>query len=240
MSPEEQNFYRTLVDSVARGYRGAGRAAYHFARGKLRHDPVFAAILSRGFLSRRARVADLGCGQALLLTILLEARTRYEQGQWPVHWAPPPQLEVLTGIDLSPNAVRAGKIALGERASMRLGDVRTAELPSADAIVMVDVLHYLEAREQEAVLARARRVLSPGGVLLIRVGDAEAKLRFAITKVTDQVATAFRTGAWPRMHCRPLLDWRRLLERFDLQVRAEPMSAGTPYSNVLLIATAPP
>jgi hypothetical protein len=48
---------------------------------------------------------------------------------------------VLTGIDLNPNAVRAGKIALGERASVRLGDVRTAELPSADAIVMVDVLH---------------------------------------------------------------------------------------------------
>jgi hypothetical protein len=76
-------------------------------------------------------------------------------------------------------------------------------------------------------------------VLLIRVGDAEAKLRFAITKVTDQIATAFRTGAWPRMHCRPLGEWRRLLERFDLHIRAEPMSAGTPYSNVLLIAAAP-
>src|SRR4051812_39337886 len=107
MSPEEQSFYRTLVDSVARRYRGAGRAAYYFARGKLRHDPVFAAILSRGFLAKRARLADLGCGQALLLALLLEARTQHEHGQWPASWAPPPGLEMLTGIDLSPKAVQA-------------------------------------------------------------------------------------------------------------------------------------
>ena len=48
---------RELVNSASKPYRACGRFAYHFARGKLRQDPVFAAILSRGLLSGRARRA---------------------------------------------------------------------------------------------------------------------------------------------------------------------------------------
>ena len=41
------------------------------AGGKLRGDPVYAALLAQGLLAGRARVLDLGCGQGLLAAWLL-------------------------------------------------------------------------------------------------------------------------------------------------------------------------
>ena len=52
----------SLIDYASRPYRGAGRFAYNFARGKLRADPVFRALLERGLLQGRTRILDLGCG----------------------------------------------------------------------------------------------------------------------------------------------------------------------------------
>ena len=63
-----------LIDSASAYYRGAGRFAWHWARGKLGGDPAFATILARGLLSGRSRILDLGCGQALLAAWLLAAR----------------------------------------------------------------------------------------------------------------------------------------------------------------------
>ena len=37
--------WRRLLDRASAPYRGAGRFAWHFARGKLGHDPVFRHLL---------------------------------------------------------------------------------------------------------------------------------------------------------------------------------------------------
>ena len=55
-----------LIDRASERYRNAGVFAYNFARGKLRGDPVFRALLERGMLLGRGRILDLGCGQGLL------------------------------------------------------------------------------------------------------------------------------------------------------------------------------
>ena len=62
-----------LLDAACEPYRSAGRFAYHFARAKLRTDPVYRAILELGLLLGRARVLDLGCGQGLLAAWLRAA-----------------------------------------------------------------------------------------------------------------------------------------------------------------------
>ena len=68
----------------ARPYRRAGRFAWHFARGKLRWDPVFRHLLARGLIAPRARVLDIGCGQGLLASLLEAARrTQARRGRWP-------------------------------------------------------------------------------------------------------------------------------------------------------------
>ena len=80
-----------LLDAACEPYRNAGRFAYYFARGKLRADPVYRAILELGLLLGRARVLDLGCGQGLLAAWLRAAERCYERGSWPRAWPPAPQ-----------------------------------------------------------------------------------------------------------------------------------------------------
>ena len=52
------------------------------------------------------------------------------------------------------------------------GDIRDADFPPADAVVLVDVLHYLDYTAQERVLRRVRAALLPHGLLLLRIADA--------------------------------------------------------------------
>ncbi len=72
-----------LLDQACEPYRQAGRIAYHLARGKLRGDPVFRAILELGLLRGYPRILDLGCGQGLLAAWLRAAAHCYERGTWP-------------------------------------------------------------------------------------------------------------------------------------------------------------
>ena len=62
----------SLVDAASQPYRATSRWAYHWARGKLGHDPVFCGMLSRGDLPASARVVDIGCGQGLEGLLRLE------------------------------------------------------------------------------------------------------------------------------------------------------------------------
>lgn len=229
---------RTILDSIAADaagfYTPAGRFALYFARGKLGHDPVFAAILERALVPDRARLVDLGCGQGVLAAWLLAARAHYEQGRWPREWPAPPRLGTVLGLDLRAEAIRRARIALGPRARFEVGDIRRAPLPPSDAIALLDVLHYLPPADQEALLAACARALDPGGVLIARIADAGAGLRYHLTTLGDRAVTILRGTLWPRLYCRRLADWTAALERAGFRVGAAPMSAGTPFANVML------
>src|ERR1700682_3535943 len=77
-----------------------------------------------------------------------------------------------------------------------------------------------------------------GGVLLLRVGDAGAGLRFHFTQWVDQAVMLTRGQGLVALHCRSIEQWRGLLGECGFHSRAEPMSHGTPFANVLLIALA--
>jgi SAM-dependent methyltransferase len=235
MTPPECAALEAIVAAAARAYAPAGRTPMRFARGKLRHDPVFRAILARGLIRDGARLVDLGCGQGVLPAFLVAARSRYERDEWPADWPPPPRLASALGVDLRGRALTAARVAIGDRAQFVCGDVRDAALPACDAITILDVLHYLPVPDQDGVLERCAAALAPGGVLLARVGDADAGLRALVTRVADQAITLVR-GGFPRFHTRGLAAWIAAVERAGFAVEAVPMSAGTPFANVLLVA----
>jgi SAM-dependent methyltransferase len=234
--PCTETAFDSIVAAAARFYAPAGRGARHFAHGKLRHDPAFAAILERGLVPDGARLVDLGCGQGVLAALLLAARAAFEQGRWPAQWPAPPRLAAALGVDLRGRAIRAARIALGDRARFEVGDARRVALPVCDAIVLLDVLHYLPAADQERLLAGCARALDPRGVLIARVADAGAGLRFAVTLAGDALVTMARGTWWPRFHCRRLGEWVGAFEHAGFRVETAPMSAGTPFANVLLVA----
>jgi len=81
-----------------------------------------------------------------------------------------------------------------------------------------------------------RDALVPGGVLLLRVGDASAGLPFRISNWVDFLVTTLRGHRLTRLHCRPLKEWQRVLASLGFTVQAQPMSQGTPFANVMLVA----
>ena len=231
----------SLVESASSYYRGAGRFAWHFARGKLHGDPVYAALLSQGLLGHGPRILDLGCGQGLLAAWLLAAGALHERklaADWPASWPAPPPLGQYFGIDADPREVARGHRAFAQVPLIRIvqGDITHVDYPAADAVVILDVLHYIDYRSQEAVLARVRGTLVPGGKLLLRVGDAAGGARFALSQAVDAAVVLLRQHRWARLWARPLSEWRALLARFGFAVRALPMSQGTPFANFLLVA----
>jgi len=234
---EADAFRSSLLDAASEPYRSAGSFAWHFARGKLGGDPAFTGLLERGLIPDGGRLLDLGCGQGLLASWLLAARAQFDVGNWPATWSAPPRLATIAGIELMSCDVERARAALGESAGFIAGDIRSTEFGRADAIVILDVLHYIGFAEQDAVLRRVRDALQPSGALLLRVGDAGAGWRFRWSNWVDHVVMFVRGHGYVRLCCRRVSDWREALGALGFRVEAIPMSAGTPFANVLLVAT---
>jgi SAM-dependent methyltransferase len=229
------------VDAASECYRDSGRFARHFARGKLGGDPVFATILAQGLLDGCAQILDLGCGQGLLAAWLFAARAVYQTpGAWPQGWPAPPHLDRYTGVEINAHEAARARAAGARLGAMRClivqGDVRHVDYEEADAIVILDVLHYMDRASQEGVLARARSVLAPGGRLLLRVGDAAGGVGFAASQVVDTVVALARHHRLIRLHCRPLHEWLGVLARAGFRAGAVAGNRGAAFSNVVLLA----
>ncbi len=227
-----------LLDAACEPYRNAGHFAYYFARGKLRTDPVYRAILESGLLLGRTSVLDLGCGQGLLAAWLRAAERCYESGSWPRTWPPAPRVLSTRGIDLMAREVERARSALGPALNISQADIRSAAFGAVDAVVILDVLHYLTPQAQLEVLQRVRAALPVRGLLLLRVGDAGGGMRFRYGQWSDKLVLLLRGRTVVTQHCRSVAQWRVLLRDCGFDTEVTPMSQGTPFANVLLIAHA--
>jgi len=223
-----------FLDHICAPYLKAGKFAWHFSRGKLNHDPVFAHILQADYIPHRANVLDIGCGQGLLAAILCGVDDyAHKQGdQWPNIRA-----VSIRGIELMPKDVIRAQQALqpfGRRIQIIQGDMCQIDFGTADVVVILDVLHYVPHIAQDDVLKRVYACLPVDGKLLLRVGDAAAGLPFKFSNWVDAIVFTVRGHKAARVYCRPLTEWKEKLEDIGFKVTAIPMHKGTPFANILL------
>ena len=229
-------FFKRLARAAANRYEPADRFARFFGYGKLTGDPAFRHLLESGLLPPGGSVLDLGCGQGVLEALLLAAREAHAKGDWPAEWPAPPNPRAMRGIDLVERDVRRARVAADGRAQFITGDIRDTDFGRADAVVILDVLHYIDFDEQDAVLQRVRAALHEGGALLLRVANRSSDWRYRYTVAIDRIVMALRGHRLPRLWNRTIPEWVQKLEALGFAVEKRPMSAGTPFANVLLVA----
>ncbi|MGZ6764434.1 MAG: class I SAM-dependent methyltransferase [Nocardioides sp.] len=139
------------------------------------------------------RVLDVGCGSGPLAAAMVERGAR------------------VTGVDASAAMLDLARERLGEAVDLHVADL-AEPLPLADAayddVVASLVLHYLE--DWSGPLAELRRVLKPGGRLLVSVNHPSAyaivypeKDYFAVTRYAEDYTFDGRV-TWLTFWHRPL------------------------------------
>jgi uncharacterized protein (DUF2062 family)/trans-aconitate methyltransferase len=235
----QSSLWKRLIDSASRPYLECGIFHWEFVRGKLGRDPLYRSLFQSGCLPRSGLLVDLGCGRGIVPAAIAAARALDREGHWDPSWPEPPHDLAITGVDSRGDVVRVAREAIGHAAQIDLAQLERYRPPPCEAILLFDVLHYLPASEQEALLERAIDALRPGGILVLREPDAERGLRFVLTRMAERLAALARRH-WRQRFCyRGKSAWRALLERHGLEVVATPMWAGTPYGNVMIEARRP-
>lgn len=97
------------------------------------------------------RVLDVGCGTGALLDQILS--------RWPG--------KTCAGVDLSPSMAAEARKKLGDRAQILQGDAEALPFPNGrfQTVLCCDSFHHYP--HPETALKEIRRVLEPGGVLLL-------------------------------------------------------------------------
>lgn len=218
--------FDNIVEAATRRYAPMGRFEAGWARGKMRADPIFRALLDRGLAEARS-VTDLGCGRGYLLTLLLETRGGSESAR-------------LAGVELAPRAVEVARRACGDGARIEEADLAEASPAPADAVALIDVLHYLPLEAQDRLLEIVARSLPPAGRLYVREADAGRGAAFQAVRLTERLRALGRGEGFRPFRYRRAADLSRRLESLGLAVSVHPMGAGTPFANVLLEARSAP
>jgi 2-polyprenyl-3-methyl-5-hydroxy-6-metoxy-1,4-benzoquinol methylase len=198
------------------------RSTYHYVVSKLRRDPATRAVADLGPLGD---VIDLGCGRGHLALYLLERGVA----------------KSVRAFDWDEEKIalaqRAGK---GLEASFSALDVRKAAADPADTVLLIDVLHYLAPEAQDALLLRAAALVKPGGRLVIRDATAGAGWRSAFTLFVEWISMRVRFNLGERIALRHMEnDVVPVLEKKGLACTVTPCWQGTPFANVLLVASRP-
>ncbi|MBC7451302.1 MAG: MMPL family transporter, partial [Cytophagales bacterium] len=126
-------------------------------------------------IPKSGKIYDLGCGYGFLdyfLSLASSDRT-------------------IIGVDYDQDkiAVANHSYLKNERLSFYDNDVMNVSVEGADAVVILDVLHYLPEHSQDALIRTSFEGLNTGGVLIIRDGDSSKTSRHNGTKLTEFFST---------------------------------------------------
>jgi uncharacterized protein (DUF2062 family)/2-polyprenyl-3-methyl-5-hydroxy-6-metoxy-1,4-benzoquinol methylase len=237
---ERDPAWSALVEATALRYGQGSPFDWEFVRGKLRGDPVYRALLDRLAGFRGGRLVDLGCGRGIALALLHTARARAGTATGDLE---------LIGIEGRPRIAGIADAALQGVARIEVADLAAYEPPPADRVLLIDVLHYLDAEAQESLVRRVLRTLAPGGAVYLREADKGSGMRFVMTRAGERLASLLRGRVRQRFHYRSAAEWMRLFETAGetgegraaggLRVSCVPAREGTPFGNVLIEAARP-
>jgi len=219
---KKDNLRPARVDKkeVFRLFRGAGPTAQAYLRVKFRICPLLRA---EAYVPDRGDLVDLGCGNGLFPAILkLGAPARR-----------------ILGLDLDPRKIAVARQALAGVPGLdfTLGDVLAFDYPPADIYTLIDVLYLLPFEAQDAVLAKCRAALRPGGTLVIKEMDKKPRWKYLWNSVQETVAVkiiGFTLGR--AFHFRGREETLARLRTLGFEASAVRLDRGYGYPHILYLA----
>jgi 2-polyprenyl-3-methyl-5-hydroxy-6-metoxy-1,4-benzoquinol methylase len=208
----------TPADRAADRFRNS-RFLHGYARGKIRWDPAYPAVAEK-LRGSEFPLLDIGCGVGLLAAYLRESGC-----EQPILGIEPDAQKIRTALD----QVAAAYPSL----DFRVGDARSLPDFSGD-IVMLDVLHYMDAEAQHAVLEQIASRISPGGRALIRTTFRDGSWRYYATLAEEAFV---RLSGWirgGRCHFPTGEEICRAFQGPQWQVAISPMWGHTPFNSHLV------
>jgi 2-polyprenyl-3-methyl-5-hydroxy-6-metoxy-1,4-benzoquinol methylase len=189
---------------------------YYYAMGKIALDPAYPAV-AKTLGNSTLPLLDLGCGIGLLAAYLRASG----------HRAP------IVGWDVDEKKIEVAKTILPESGtSFRTGDALDFSEHRGD-VVMLDVLHYFNDKDQEQLLTKIAASIAPQGVALIRLALNEPSWRFTVTRAEEWFVHFIR---WIPMQGGnfPTRDEVSLpFAKEGLEVEVRPMWGWTPFNSHL-------
>lgn len=226
-TPPPTGMPRERARAIARAFlpvrRWGNRYDYHYVQAKLRTDPLYAGVLAT-LHGTPWPVLDLGCGLGLL------AHALRAEGQ----------AQAYLGVDIDAakieRAARAARLAGLDQVRFAALDLAHAPPAHAGSVTLLDVLQYLPATRQQALLAEAATRLAPGAPLVIRTPLAGDYPRGRLTRLADRLG---HLSGWMRTSPRDYPSREGLLATLSslgLQGECTPLYGNTPFNNWLVVA----
>ena len=131
--------------------------------------------LFNDLLPKQGNILDIGCGYGFMPYML--------------HFVCPQR--VITGIDYDEQKIATANHCFSKNSNIRFVHADAVEYPFDvyNAIVMMDILHYLQPDQQKIVIEKCIRHLAPGGLIVIRDGNKELAKRHRGTELTEVFST---------------------------------------------------
>ncbi|HEV7763670.1 MAG TPA: class I SAM-dependent methyltransferase [Thermoanaerobaculia bacterium] len=190
------------------------RSLQGYVRWKVRTDPAYAAVRD-SLRGRTTPLLDLGCGVGLLPLYLREHG----------HSAP------ITGIDFDQRKIDvARKAAQGYDAIEFLAGDARARLPTDRDLVILDILHYFDAKSRQTILENASHTK---GVVVIRQGIRDGSWRHRLTAFVDGLARVMR---WMKAEKLEFPTRDEIVAHFaDFDAEIRPLWGRMPYNSYLFV-----
>lgn len=194
-------------------YGGKGWASF-FTRIRLFITAPFDALNKH--IPQEGFIVDLGCGYGIFANLLGLLSDRRK----------------ILGMDL--DAIKMKHADKGiKNVEFRVADITKIEIPPADCVLLVHVLHHLSSPDDQEPLIRAcLEKVRPGGKLIIAEIDRKPWWKFILTQLADHMLYPGQG-----IHYRFPESMDELLRKFSVKVEKEVMHQNTPFSHISYICT---
>lgn len=161
---------------------------------------------------RQGKILDIGCGYGFMSYMLYFTSNQRE----------------ITGIDYDEAKIATANHCFSKTSAVNFvhADVLNFSFEKYDAIILADILHYLQPDQQKQVIEKCIGQLNPDGIVIIRDGDTDAATKHKRTKLTEFFSTRVfkfnktekgglsflsgrsirETAAMQKMECRKICD----------------------------------